>query len=148
MTKPTNPWRRGVCSQHYQISRLKSGARWFDLRNLDAMFFPRSKKLAIIVVSRHEDILGGAPGMKKIFGTSEDYVELSAIEYVVSACVGGKVVTEDFVHPFKNRPVLSSRGTHWELHDIEDTPIFTTRLLNDMLSVRAFGSVEGAQFCC
>jgi len=112
------------------------------------MFFPRSKRLAIVIVAQHATVLAGNPSLGKIFLTSEAYVELNAIEYVVSACANGKVVTQDFFHPFKNKPVISSRGTHWELHDIGNTAIFTTRLLDDMLSVRAFGGIHGAQFCC
>lgn len=141
-------YRRGVCSQHYHILRLKHGSRWADFRKLDAMFFPRSKRLAIVVVANNGNVLSGGPGFGKMFLTSQDYVELSAIEYVVSACVRDKVVTQDFYHPFKNKPVISSRGTNWELHGIEDTPVFTARYLDDMFSVEAFGNIMGAQFCC
>lgn len=137
-----------ICSQIYQLQRLKHGSHWADFRQFDALFFPRSRKLALIILVRHDAVLSGNPPLNRFFAGAEDYVEITGIEYVVSACAGGKIVTQEFVHPFKRRPVVSTGTTNWKLFDLEDRDIFTTRHLDDMLRVRVFGNIQGAQFCC
>jgi hypothetical protein len=138
----------GPCAQHYYVNRLRlvDGA-WLDLRDWDAMFFPLSKKSALVTVVNPENILAGMPSLSKL---SEGYgprsVELKAIEYTVTACRGGKFLTEDFLHEFKKAPKLTRAEDSFLLWSWDG--LFTTRPLNDMLSTSAFGAVEGVQFCC
>lgn len=147
MSKP-DIWRKGMCSQHYQIQRIKHNGGMADLRDFDAMFFPRSRKLAVVLVSSHGAVLGGQPSFRSIFPKAENYAEIKAIEYVASACVGEKVVTTDFYHSFKRHALIENHGTFWLMKDMDGGDLFTTRPLDDMLGVRHFGSIEGAQFCC
>lgn len=142
MKNPIDAWRRNVCGQHYYISRLKTRAGWQDLRGIDAMFYPVTRKRAVVTMFK-QTILDGYPEPGAL-----NWEKIQAIEYVVSACAGKKVVTEDFRHPFKQPPLLTHEGDGiWHL-ETQIGNLFTTRLLNTMLSVNVFGSQIGAQFCC
>lgn len=148
---------KNVCAQHYHVNRLRlSNGDWLDLRNLDAMFFPLSKSAALLTLSQHKDILAGAPVI------APSPMKIEAIEYTVTACAGGNgIVTEDFLHKFKIHPRLSAKtisgdapfGTlpnRWKVYLLEASKgsLFTTRPLDFILSSHAFGTVQGAQFCC
>lgn len=139
-----------MCGQHYFISRLQYGpGKWADLRNLNAMFFPLDADAALVTVFRHDKILGGAVPLRDAFRVAQNEIKISAIEYVVSACAGGKMVTEDFMHPFeRGGAVLVSMNEYWMMESEDGGRLFTTRYLDDMLSVNYFGAIKGAQFCC
>jgi hypothetical protein len=141
-----NGWRNGVCGQHYHVQRLKSGGAWLDLRKFDAQMFVLDPSNGIIVVTRNEKILGGLVRLQDAAGSSARRIE--AIEYCISACDGRKVITEDFLHDFKRPVVLRQPDlAPWHLAPIQGK-LFTLRPLNDILTARSFGQMNGAQFCC
>lgn len=147
--KRIDPWRRNVCAQHYYISRLKYGpGKWADLRGYSAEFIPLDRDAAMILVTRPDKIMAGPAPLRSVFRVPQDDIRISEIEYVVSACAGGKIVTEDFVHPFKKGADLEEQADFWLMTPAGNDYLFTTRNLDDMLGVRVFGPIQGAQFCC
>jgi hypothetical protein len=146
--KQIDSYRRGVCAQHYHVNRLQiTSGTWIDLRSYDAMLFPIGAARALVTVMRHNNILGGMPSVKRLLGA--EAVRLRSIEYTVTACAtGGKIVTEDFKHNFKVQPAFGGWNGLFYLMESPKGNLFTTRHLDDMLRVKVFGAIQGAQFCC
>ncbi len=140
--------RHGVCSQHYHVQRLKTeNGTVIDLRKFDAQMFPMDKNHAFMVATRHERILSGLILLSVVAGSSARMIK--SIEYCISACDGERVVTQDFFHEFKRSVLLRQpEGLEsWRLAPTQG-PLFTLRPLNDILRVKSFGKINGAQFCC
>lgn len=143
-----NGWRHGFCSQHYHVQRLQCTAgEWIDFRKLDAQLFPSDRYSALLMVTRNERILAGIVPIREVTDAAVRIVK--AIEYCISACDGRRVVTQDFVHTFKNAVGLRQpdRLLPWTITPATGN-LFTLRPLNDILQVSSFKKVNGAQFCC
>ena len=142
----TTGWRHGLCSQHYYIQRFQEeSGGWLDLRRFDAQLVPLNARDALLTVTRHEKILSGIVPMQNVIGGVSRRIR--AVEYCISACDGSRIVTQDFLHKFKIPVKLEQPDSVWRLSPVHGL-LFTLRPLNDILDVRSFGAVQGAQFCC
>ncbi len=139
--------RNGLCSQHYYIQRFQEEAGgWLDLRKFDAQMVPLNARDALLMVTRHEKVLAGIVPMQNALGASSRRIR--AVEYFISACDGSRIVTQDFLHKFKIPVQLRQPDPlAWRLRAIQGL-LFTLRPLDDILDVRTFGAIQGAQFCC
>ncbi len=141
--------RHGVCSQRYHVQRLKDqSGEWLDLQHYDAQMVALNIREALVIVTRHEKVLGGLVPMQNIVGCSVR--KIRGIEYCISACDGRRVITQDFFHEFKRTPAQLRNVdlSPWQLFAADGGTLFTLRPLDDLLEVKSFGAVNGAQFCC
>lgn len=138
--------RPGFCAQHYHLIKLD----WIspgtgrlsatDFSKVDAQFFVVDRHSGQIIVTRHDRLRDGVISQKRLVGL--DPVQLAAITYTITACVGRRVVSEDFIHKFAKTIWLRA----WMI-ECPKYPLWTWRPLNDLLGCdRCFGAVNGAQF--
>lgn len=94
--------------------------------------------------------MAGPISFKEAFGRA--FLLVDYIEYAIAACAGGQRPRVEFYkHPFKsNMAVMPDPrgGPLWRMQMSNRGRLFTTRRLDDIFGVEAFGRINGAQFCC
>lgn len=146
-----DPYRRGVCAQHYHLNLLREpNGKRHDLSGFDAMFFPNDFYSATVLVCKHENIMAGPISFRTLFNRT--FLLVDYIEYAIAACAGsGRQRVEFYKHPFKNKMVVTADPTRerfLKMTSQDGKKLFTTRKLDDIFGVSTFGSLVGAQFCC